>query len=51
MTAKITRLVLIVGTTLALMGCAVYAPGPAYYGPPVAVGVYGGWHHGWHRWG
>lgn len=54
MTSKIARIAAVVAIASGLMGCAVYpapvayAPGPAYYGSPVVVGVYhGGWHGGW----
>jgi len=57
---KIAQIALIVAVAAVAAGC-VYAPPPApvaygpapayYYGPPVAIGVYGGWHAGWHRWG
>jgi|HubBroStandDraft_3_1064219.scaffolds.fasta_scaffold2236457_2 hypothetical protein len=60
---QLTRMAAIAAIASALMGCAVYAPapvayapGPAYYGAPVVVGVYhggwhGGYHGGWHHWG
>jgi len=50
-TLKLATLAMLIA---ALSGCAVYGPpppyygGPAYYGPAVRVGVYGG--YGYHRW-
>jgi hypothetical protein len=64
---QLARFAAIAALASALMGCAVYAPppvayapGPGYYGTPVAVGIYPGWHGGWwhggwhgggHHWG
>jgi len=55
---RITRIASMIAVAAGVAGCVVapapvaYGPAPAYYyGPPVAVGVYGGWHYGWRRWG
>lgn len=52
------KIALVLCLLATLGGCAVYPagpyygprgyyqPAPVYYGP--AVGVYGGWHDGWH---
>jgi len=55
---KIVRIASIIAVAAGITGCVVapapvaYAPAPGYYyGPPVGVGVYGGWHYGWRHWG
>jgi hypothetical protein len=42
MASNIVRLVSIIAIAAGLMGCAVYAPAPGYYAPPVVV-YHGGW--------
>ena len=59
MTKTLIRGLLLGTLALALSGCYYYGPPPAYgyygygypayYGPSVSVGYWGGWGGGWHH--